>query len=58
MTKAQIQELVAALENDISDRRGLSAEWDAIDDDVKQDIRDAWAALIKKHLEAAKLNAP
>lgn len=57
MNDEQIKKLVAALEFDISDRRGLSGEWDMIDDDVKQGIRDAWAALIRKHLDAAKLSA-
>lgn len=57
MNDEQIKKLVFALEYDIGDRRGLSDEWDMIDDVVKQDIRDAWAALIKKHIDAAKLSA-
>jgi len=34
--------------NDLSDRRGLSHEWDMIDDDVKTEIKTAWQLIIKR----------
>lgn len=39
---------VAAIETDISDRRGLKHEWDEIDDEVKDEIRSMWAEIIKQ----------
>lgn len=40
---------IAALFEDISDRRGIKWEWNKIDEDVKQQIRARWAALLEKH---------
>lgn len=37
--------------SDISDRRGLSDEWDQIDDDVKEDIIESWTQMIVTHIE-------
>ena len=48
-----IDKLVAALEADISDRRGLKWEWDKIDADVKEEIRAEWRKLIAQHLPVA-----
>ena len=42
MTDKQWQELC----HDISDRRGLKHEWNAIDDDVKLEIRKAWEEIL------------
>ena len=46
------QRIVAAIEADLSDRRGLSGEWDAIDDKIQGEIRDRWAEIVRKELEA------
>ena len=47
-----IFKIVQALEEDISDRRGLKSEWAAIDDDVKDEIRETWAGIIHAAIEA------
>lgn len=39
-----VDEIVA----DMSDRRGLKREWNAIDDDTKKEIRSTWAAIIER----------
>lgn len=31
---------------DLSDRKGLDNEWSALDDDVKDEIVDAWTAIV------------
>ena len=46
-----IGKIIAEIEYDISDRRGLKQEWLQIDDDVKEEIRDAWRAIIERHIE-------
>ena len=44
------QRIVAEIERDLRDRRGLRSEWEAIDDEILDEIRDKWAALIRKEL--------
>lgn len=41
------EQVVAAIELDITDRRGLRQEWDQIDDSTKNEIREAWAKIIR-----------
>jgi hypothetical protein len=41
-------EIAKAIMTDISDRRGLGDELDAVDDDVKEEILTAWAAIISE----------
>ena len=36
---------------DLADRRGLKWEWWRIDETVRDDIRDAWTAIIDRHLQ-------
>lgn len=48
-----IDKLIAALEADISDRRGLKWEWNKIDADVKKEIREEWRKLIAANLPDA-----
>jgi hypothetical protein len=42
------QRIVAAIECDLSDRRGMG--WDDIDEETQDAIRDAWAGLIRRQL--------
>lgn len=42
------QKIVAAIESDLRDRRGLRQEFEAIDDDIQDEIRDTWAAIVRK----------
>jgi hypothetical protein len=44
------QRIVKAIENDLSDRRGLRQEWEQIDDEIKNCIRKEWENIIKEEL--------
>ena len=44
------QMIVSAIEEDLNDRKGM--KWDGLDDDVRQEIRDAWADVIRRILAA------
>ncbi len=45
------KDIVAAIEYDFTDRRGLRQEWEGIDDDIQQDIRDEWERIIDNVLK-------
>lgn len=47
------QRVVDAIERDISDRRGLRQQWEKIDNDTQDDIRDEWARIIREELDHA-----
>lgn len=36
------QEIVQAIEDDLTDRRGLRQAWEGIDDDIREEILAAW----------------
>jgi hypothetical protein len=42
--------IVSEIIKDISDRRGLSHEWNSIDEDIQEEIKDSWMKIIKKHM--------
>jgi len=44
------QEIVMAIEKNLGDRRGLRQEWEAIDNDRQEDIRECWEMEIFKIL--------
>lgn len=44
------QQIVAEIEEDFTDRRGLRQEWDEIDEGIKQEIRDEWTSITLKIL--------
>lgn len=44
------QQIVAAVEDTIRSRRGLKGEWESINDDLQDDIRDEWTAKIEQIL--------
>lgn len=44
--------LVAAIEKDFTDRRGLRQEWEQIDESTKAEIREAWTKIITDGGEA------
>lgn len=51
-TRQQIaEELVAAIITDLSDRSGFDHCWDNTDEDVRQEIREHWAAILLPHLQ-------
>ena len=37
---------VTAIIWDLSDRRGLGGEWDQVDEDIQEEIKDKWASMI------------
>lgn len=43
---ARSQNVLDAIISDLTDRRFLESEWDQIDDDVKQEIKDTWLEII------------
>lgn len=45
--------IVEAIENDFTDRRGLQQEWEQLDVEVKQEIRETWVKIVKDILEKA-----
>ena len=45
------QQIVELIEADLTDRRGLRQEWEHIDYDIQDEIRDTWAELIRKVLK-------
>ena len=45
------QRIVAAIEHDLSGRRGLRAEWAGIDEDIQYEIRRRWAEIVRGILE-------
>lgn len=40
------EKVVKGIVEDLRDRRGLKGEWNAIDKDIQQEIRDAWAKIV------------
>ena len=52
MDKNKIAEtIIEDIISDMSDRGGLGNEWDACDDGIKEEIREAWTAIVLKSLE-------
>lgn len=51
--------IVARIEADFTDRRGLRQEWDEIDADLQEEIRDTWRDIVRQELSQlrAALNA-
>ena len=46
LNAAITQEIIKNLVADIEDRRGLKSEWNAIEDDVKDQIIQTWSFII------------
>lgn len=47
------QRIVARIEADLCDRRGLRQAFEGVDEDIQDEIRDNWAAIIRTSLLAA-----
>lgn len=45
------QQIVEEIEKDLTHRRGFRQEFDQIDEDIRTEIRDTWANIIRKHLK-------
>lgn len=48
VTPDMAQRIVAAIEDDLRDRRGLRQAFESIDDELQVEIRDTWAALVRE----------
>ena len=48
------QAIVAVIESDIRNRRGLRQEFEGIDAEIQDEIRDTWADLIEQELASWK----
>ena len=46
-----IEKIIQALIDDITDRSGLGDEWGELDDDIKEEIKQAWTTIIQKHID-------
>ena len=44
------QKIVAVIERDLTDRRGLRQEWEGIDDKIQVEIRETWMRLVREEL--------
>ncbi len=53
-----IEAIIQALDNDISDRRGLKWEWDKIDDEVMAKLKSEWATIFQRLLTGYKAVEP
>lgn len=42
--------IVSRIEADFTDRRGLRQEWDEIDADIQEEIRDTWRDIVRQEL--------
>jgi len=46
MEEQEVENIVDELLLDLADRGGLGDEWDMIDEDIQQEIRDRWLEII------------
>ena len=56
--KAWIKKAVEQIVADLSDRKGLSGEWDQIDDDIKEEIYKSWERIIQSAAPPAPAGKP
>lgn len=42
--------IVAQIERDLTDRRGLRHAWEGIDEDVQEQILETWRAIVRDNL--------
>jgi hypothetical protein len=53
MTNVQRSEqIVEAIIADLRDRRGLRHEWEQIDEDIQEEIRQEWITIVLSRLKA------
>jgi len=50
MDKNLAQSIVHRIIEDMSDRSGLSSEWDMVDDEIKEEITEAWIKIVSDEL--------
>ena len=47
MSSDRAKNIVAALLEDLTDRRGLRQAWDSIDEDVQEEIIEEWVEIVE-----------
>lgn len=47
----KIENIVDEIVYDISDRFGIGNEWDVVDEETQEEIKQIWADIIKKGLK-------
>ncbi len=50
------EKIVAGIERDFTDRRGLRQEWEQIDDDIQAEIREAWANIVRQIISESNVH--
>jgi hypothetical protein len=48
--------IVKAIETDLSNRRGIGDEWQSIDNETKEAIREIWVNIIREEFANNELN--
>ena len=48
MDKATAEKVVDGIIADFTDRRGLRQEWEQIDDEIQNEIRDEWIGIAQE----------
>lgn len=46
LTKQQAEKIVDGIIYDLTDRRGLRQEWELIDDEIKEEIKECWVSVV------------
>ena len=41
------EQIVDAIISDLTDRRGLRQEWEMIDEDIQEEIKETWISIVK-----------
>lgn len=44
------EKIIEDIVGDIIDRKGIGDEWEQIDKDIQEEIKEAWIKIFKKHL--------
>jgi len=50
----EIKECIKQIIGDLTDRRGLDQAWDSIDEDIQQEIKEAWSSMIEPYFICAE----
>lgn len=50
------KQAVEAIVYDLTDRGGLSDEWDQIDEEIQVEIKNKWHGIIERALDSYKAN--
>ncbi len=50
------EKIVAEIERDFTDRRGLRQEWEQIDEGIKDEIRATWANIVRNVMSESKMH--